>query len=334
MSLRVAINGFGRIGRIFFRVAFGHPDIEIVSINDLTDAATLAHLLKYDSSHGIFPHVVEATDGALIVDGVKVQVFGEADPARLPWKEMSVDLVVEATGAFTDRASAQRHLAAGAGRVVISAPAQEPDVTVVLGVNADIYDPARHRIVSNASCTTNCLAPVAKLLLERFGIVQGTMTTVHSYTNDQPLLDMPHKDLRRARAGGISMIPTSTGAAKALGDVIPALSGKITGMAIRVPTPNVSLIDLVVTLEADADAAAVKALFIDAAQNAMKGILEYTEAPLVSVDLNGNPHSAIVDGALTRRVGPRMLKIIAWYDNEWAYACRLRDLVLLSGGQR
>jgi len=331
MSLRIAINGFGRIGRVLFRVAFGHPDIEIVAINDLADAATLAHLLKYDSSHGIFSPTVEAAGDALVVDGIKVRVLRESDPARLPWKEMSVDLAVEATGFFTDRPSAQKHLAAGAGRVVISAPAKDPDVTVVLGVNADSYDPARHRIVSNASCTTNCLAPVAKLLLDRFGIVHGMMTTIHSYTNDQTLLDMPHKDLRRARAGGVSMIPTTTGAAKALGDVIPALGGKITGMAIRVPTPNVSLIDLVVALDADADEAAVKALFVDAAQNAMKGILEYTEAPLVSVDLNGNPHSAIVDGTLTRLVGRRMLKVIAWYDNEWAYACRVRDLVLFLG---
>jgi len=334
MPLRIAINGFGRIGRTFFRVAFGHPGIEIVAINDLTDAATLAHLLKYDSSHGIFSRAVEAVDSALAVDGTKVRVLRESDPLRLPWQEMAVDLVVEATGVFTDRPSAQKHLAAGAKWVVISAPAKDPDVTVVLGVNADAYDPARHRIISNASCTTNCLAPVAKLLLDRFGIAQGMMTTIHSYTNDQTLLDMPHKDLRRARAGGVSMIPTTTGAAKALAEVIPALAGKMTGMAIRVPTPNVSLIDLVVALDTDADEAAVNALFIDAAQNTMKGILEYTEAPLVSVDLNGNPHSAIVDGTLTRRVGPRMLKIIAWYDNEWAYACRVRDLALFLGATR
>ena len=328
MPVRVAINGLGRIGRMFFRMAVGHPDIAVVAVNDLADTKTLAHLLKYDSAHGRFDKTIEAGEGALSVDGTPVTVFNEANPARLPWQALDIAYVVEATGFFTDRAGAEKHRAAGARKVVISAPAKQPDITVVLGVNANRYDPARHHLISNASCTTNCLAPVAQLLMDRFGIAYGLMTTVHSYTNDQALLDAPHPDLRRARAAALSMVPTTTGAAKALAEVIPALAGRLDGMAIRVPTPNVSLIDLVVTLSTDADEGAVRALFAHAAQNEMKGILEYTEAPLVSVDLNGNPHSAIVDGALTRVMGHRLLKVIAWYDNEWGYASRLLDLIL------
>jgi glyceraldehyde 3-phosphate dehydrogenase len=328
MSTKVAINGFGRIGRNLFRAAFGNPNLQIVAINDLTDAKTLAHLLKYDSVHGIFDHEIEAKEDVLLVDGKSVRITKEKDPAALPWKEMAVDVVVESTGKFTDRAGAEKHLTAGAKKVIISAPAKNPDITLVLGVNEERYDPGRHHIISNASCTTNGLAPVAKVLLNRFGIKRGLMTTIHSYTNDQQLLDLPHKDLRRARAAALSMIPTTTGAAKALSEVLPDLAGKMDGMAIRVPTPNVSVIDLVAELESDATEAAVRSALADAAQKEMKGILLYTEAPLVSIDLNGNAHSSIVDGTLTKVIGSRMVKVIAWYDNEWGYSCRVRDLIL------
>lgn len=328
MAARVAINGFGRIGRNVFRTAFGNPDLEIVAINDLTDAKTLAHLLKYDSVHGEFGHQVEWKEEALLVDSKSIRITKEKDPAALPWKALGVDVVVESTGRFTDRESAQKHLTAGARKVIISAPAKKPDATLVLGVNENQYDPARHHILSNASCTTNGLAPVAKVLLQNFGIKRGLMTTVHSYTNDQQLLDLPHKDLRRARAAALSMIPTSTGAAKALSEVLPDLAGKLDGMAIRVPTPNVSVIDLVVELESDVTEASVRTSMAKAAQKELSGIMMYTELPLVSCDFRGNSHSSIVDGTLIKVIGQRMAKVIAWYDNEWGYSCRVRDLIL------
>ncbi|HLG22645.1 MAG TPA: type I glyceraldehyde-3-phosphate dehydrogenase [Candidatus Manganitrophaceae bacterium] len=328
MAARMAINGFGRIGRNLFRAAFGNPNLEIAAINDLTDAKTLAHLLKYDSVHGFYPHEVESKEDALWVDGKTVRITKEKDPALLPWKEMAIDIVVESTGRFTDRASAQKHLTAGARKVIISAPAKEPDITIVLGVNEGQYDPKRHHLLSNASCTTNCLAPVCKVLLQNFGIKRGLMTTVHSYTNDQQLLDLPHKDLRRARAAALSMIPTTTGAAKAISEVLPELAGKLDGMAFRVPTPNVSVIDLVAELESDVTERAIQEAMAEAARKDLAGILQYTEAPLVSIDLNGNPHSSIVDGTLTKVIERRMAKVIAWYDNEWGYSCRVRDLAL------
>ncbi|VAX33068.1 NAD-dependent glyceraldehyde-3-phosphate dehydrogenase [hydrothermal vent metagenome] len=331
MSLRVGINGFGRIGRNVLRCAFAHPDLEIVAINDLGDASTLAHLLKYDSVHGQFNHTVEAKDDCLLIDGKSIRMTHETSPAYLPWREMAVDLVVESTGRFVDRPSAQQHLEAGAKKVIISAPAKNPDVTVVLGVNESQYDAKSHDIISNASCTTNCLAPVAKVLDEHFGIQSGLMTTVHSYTRDQQLLDGSHKDLRRARTAGQSIIPTTTGAAKAISEVLPSLTGKLDGMSIRVPTPNVSVVDLVVMLNRDADITEIQAVFKNAAENELKGILAYTEVPLVSIDFKGNTHSSIVDGPLTSVINKRMAKVVSWYDNEWGYSCRVRDLVLYVG---
>jgi glyceraldehyde 3-phosphate dehydrogenase len=327
MSIKVAINGFGRIGRNLFRSALNHRDIEFVAVNDLTDAKTLAHLLKYDSVHGTLDARVEAKDNSLLVEDRRIEVIAEKDPKKLPWKRMGADIVVESTGRFTDRAGAGQHLEAGARKVIISAPAKDPDLTVVLGVNESAYDPAQHHILSNASCTTNCLAPVAKVLLENFGVQRGLMTTIHSLTNDQRLLDLPHKDLRRARAAGMSMIPTTTGAAKALFLVLPQLKGKMDGMAIRVPTPNVSVVDLVAETERDVTEEAVNAAYRSAAEGPLKGILSYVEAPLVSVDFCDNPHSAIFDSGLTKVLGKRMVKVIAWYDNEWGYSCRLRDLI-------
>ncbi len=327
MAVKVAINGFGRIGRNLLRAGFNCPDLQFVAINDLADAKTLAHLFKYDSVHGIAPYEVEAKQDTLFINGQPIKITSEKDPSALPWKEMGVDIVVEATGRFTDRASAQKHITAGAKKVIISAPAKDPDVTIVLGVNQNRYNPDTHHIISNASCTTNCLAPVA-LVLMPFQIKRGLMTTVHSYTNDQNILDLPHKDLRRARAAGVSMIPTTTGAAKALFEVLPELAGKMDGMAIRVPTPNVSLIDLVVELESDVTEAAIREGMIKAAEGDMSRILQYTEEPLVSIDLKGNSHSAIVDGTLIKVMGGKMVKIIAWYDNEWGYASRVRDLIL------
>ena len=327
MPVRVGINGFGRIGRNFFRAALDHPDLEIVAINDLTDARTLAHLLTYDSVHGTFPRPVEAGNGTLTVGQHTVQVLAVRDPAQLPWKSLGVDIVVESTGLFVDRGNASKHLEAGARKVVISAPAKEPDHTVVMGVNEDTYDPDKHHIVSNASCTTNCLAPVAKVLLERFGIVRGLMTTVHAYTNDQRILDLPHKDLRRARAAALSMIPTTTGAARAVALVLPQLKGKLDGFAIRVPTPNVSVVDFTAQLEKTATEAEVNAALREAAEGPLKGILAYTETPLVSIDFNNNPHSGIVDATLTKVIEGSLVKVIAWYDNEWGYSNRLRDLV-------
>jgi glyceraldehyde 3-phosphate dehydrogenase len=328
LAVRVGINGFGRIGRNLFRVAFSDPDINIVCVNDLADAGTLAHLLKYDSVHGAYPQEVESKEDALLVGNQSIRMTQEKDPALLPWKEMDVDIVVEATGRFVDRSSAQKHITAGSRKVIISAPGKSPDVTVVLGVNENRYDPKHHHILSNASCTTNCLAPLVKVLSDHFGIKRGLMTTVHSYTNDQQLLDLPHKDLRRARAANLSMIPTTTGAAKALALVLPEIEGKLDGMAIRVPTPNVSLIDLVVELETEVTEESVRTQLSEAARGEMSGILQYTELPLVSVDLRGNSHSSIVDGTLTKVIGNRMAKVIAWYDNEWGYSCRIRDLIL------
>ncbi|OLC41098.1 MAG: type I glyceraldehyde-3-phosphate dehydrogenase [Nitrospirae bacterium 13_1_40CM_4_62_6] len=327
MAVRIGINGFGRIGRNVLRASLGDPELNFLAINDLTDAKTLAYLLKYDSIHGTLKATVEAHDDHLVVDGKSIQVLAKKDPKELPWKDLGVDLVIESTGRFTDREGASRHLSAGAKRVIITAPAKDPDVTLVLGVNEQTYDPRSHQVISNASCTTNCLAPVAKVLLENFGIRHGVMTTIHSYTNDQQLLDLPHKDLRRARAAAVSMVPTSTGAAKALHLVLPQLKGKLDGMAIRVPTPNVSLVDLTVETEKDCDTASVNAAFRRAAQGPLKGILQYSEAPIVSVDQNGDPHSATLDAPLTTVMEHRMVKVIAWYDNEWGYSCRVRDLI-------
>ncbi|OGW66966.1 MAG: type I glyceraldehyde-3-phosphate dehydrogenase [Nitrospirae bacterium RIFCSPLOWO2_02_FULL_62_14] len=327
MSTRIGINGFGRIGRNVLRASLGDPALEFVAVNDLTDAKTLAYLLQYDSVHGTLAAKVEAREDAILLDGKAIKVLAKKDPKELPWKDLGVDIVVESTGRFTDREGASKHLSAGAKRVIITAPSKDPDVTVVLGVNEKDYDPSKHTIVSNASCTTNCLAPVAKVLLEQFGIKHGVMTTIHSYTNDQQLLDLPHKDLRRARAAALSMVPTSTGAAKALHLVLPQLKGKLDGMAIRVPTPNVSIVDLSVEVEKDCDAASVNAAFKQAAQGPLKGILKYSEAPIVSVDQNGDPHSATLDAPLTIVSDRRMVKVLAWYDNEWGYSCRVRDLI-------
>ena len=327
MSIRVAINGFGRIGRNLLRASLEDSKIEFVAVNDLTDPKTLAHLLKYDSVHGVLHADLKVQDQSLVVQGRPIRVLAERDPHALPWKEMDLNIVIESTGKFEDRESASSHLKAGAKRVIISAPAKKPDITIVLGVNETAYQSASHFIISNASCTTNCLAPVAKVLLERFGIRHGLMTTIHSYTNDQRLLDLPHKDLRRARAAALSMIPTTTGAARALYEVLPELQGKMDGMAVRVPTPNVSMVDLVIEAEEDTTESKVNEAFKLASEGALKGILEYSEEPLVSSDLNDNPHSAILDAGLTKVLDRRMVKVIAWYDNEWGYACRLRDLI-------
>jgi glyceraldehyde 3-phosphate dehydrogenase len=334
MSIRVAINGFGRIGRNFFRTCYNDPEIEIVALNDLTDSKTLAHLLTYDSIHGTFQADVQFAQDSLTVNGKQIRIFAMKDPKTLPWKELQVDFVIESTGRFTDHESASQHVTAGASRVIISAPAKDPDVTIVLGVNESTYNPQAHTIISNASCTTNCLAPISKIILQEFGIKHAFMTTIHSYTNDQQLLDLPHKDLRRARAATLSMIPTSTGAARALHLVIPELKGKVDGMAIRVPTPNVSLIDLSVEVEKDCDAATVNGAFKEAAQSSLKGYLQVSEAPIVSTDLNGCSYSATVDAPLTSVMDKRLVKVFAWYDNEWGYSCRLRDLVKVLAQKR
>jgi glyceraldehyde 3-phosphate dehydrogenase len=328
MAVKVAINGFGRIGRNLLRASMGESRLEWVAINDLTDSKTLAHLFRYDSVHGPYRDGVEAKEGGLLINGQLIAVLSEREPAKLPWKVMGVQIVVESTGRFVDRAGAGKHLEAGAAKVIISAPAKEPDLTVVMGVNEAMYKPAEHRIVSNASCTTNCLAPVAKVLLDHLGIRHGLMTTIHSYTNDQQLLDLPHKDLRRARAAALSMIPTTTGAAKAVGLVLPALKGKMDGMSIRVPTPNVSLIDLVAEVERDTTEEEVNGLLKQASEQSLKGILAYSDEPLVSIDFKGNPYSAIVDSSLTRVMDRRMVKVLAWYDNEWGYSNRVKDLLL------
>ncbi len=328
MELKVAINGFGRIGRNILRSALDEKKLEIVAVNDLTDAKTLAHLLKYDSVHGQLNASISTKESSLLVNEREIKILSERDPANLPWKEMGVDLVVESTGLFVDKANASKHLNAGAKKVIISAPAKEPDITIVLGVNEGKYDPAKHHIISNASCTTNCLAPIAKVLLENFGIKKGLMTTIHSYTNDQRILDLPHKDLRRARSAAVSMIPTTTGAAKAVSLVLPELKGKMDGMAIRVPTPNVSLVDLVAEVEKDTTAEEVNKTLKSAAEGELKNILQYSEEPLVSIDLNDNSHSSIVDGLSTSVIEKNMVKVLSWYDNEWAYSCRVRDLAM------
>jgi glyceraldehyde 3-phosphate dehydrogenase len=328
MAVKVGINGFGRIGRNFLRTCRGESGVEVVAVNDLTDSKTLAHLLKYDSVHGMYKGEVKAADGAISVDGKQIKVLAERAPEKLPWGAMGVDIVLESTGMFTDKASAGKHLEAGAKWVVISAPAKEPDVTVCMGVNEEMLDPSKHKIISNASCTTNCLAPIAKVLNKEFGILRGLMTTIHSYTNDQRILDLPHKDLRRARAAALNMIPTTTGAAKAVGLVLPELKGKLDGMAIRVPTPNVSVVDLVAELKSDATAESVNAALKKAAEGPMKGILMYTEEPVVSSDFNGNAHSSIVDASVTKVIDGRMVKVLSWYDNEWGYSTRLKDLML------
>ncbi len=327
MSIKVGINGFGRIGRNIMRAAMAHKDIDIVAVNDLTDAGTLAHLLKYDSILGNLHASITASSDRITVDGDEFQVLAQKDPAQLPWKSLGVDVVFESTGRFTSRDDAAKHITAGAKRVVITAPAKKPDATFVIGVNDETYDPAKHHIVSNASCTTNCLAPIAKVLHETFGIKKGWMTTIHSYTNDQQLLDLPHKDLRRARAAALSMIPTTTGAATAVGEVLPALKGKLDGISIRVPTPNVSLVDLNAILERPATAEDVNKAFEAASKGAYKGIIEYVTAPLVSVDFRGNPHSAMLDSLYTKMLEQDFVKILAWYDNEWGYSSRCVDLL-------
>jgi glyceraldehyde 3-phosphate dehydrogenase len=327
MSIKVGINGFGRIGRNLFRASYRDPDLDYVAVNDITDAKTLAHLLKYDSVLGIFEGDVKATNDAIIVNGKEIRVFAEKDPANLPWGGHGVSVVVESTGKFKKKEEAQRHMQGGAKKVIFSAPAADPDITIVLGVNENAYDPAKHHVLSNASCTTNCLAPVAKVLHESFGIEKGYMTTIHAYTNDQRILDQPHKDLRRARAAAVSQIPTTTGAAKAVGLVLPELKGKIDGIAIRIPIPNVSLVDLVAIVKKKTTDKEVNEAFRKAAEGKLKGILQFTTEPLVSVDFMHNPHSAILDGDLTRVMDETLVKVFAWYDNEWGYSCRLAELI-------
>lgn len=325
MKTQIGINGFGRIGRLFFRASIKEPHYEVAAINDVSDPRTLAFLLKHDSVHGRADADIEAGENTLIVNGRKIRVYNEKSPENIPWKENRISLVVEASGRFTDRDAAEKHIRDTVRKVIISAPAKKPDLTVVMGIN-EINLTDAHRLISNASCTTNCLAPLIKVLMP-LGIRQGSMTTIHSYTNDQRILDSPHKDLRRARTAGVSMIPTSTGAAKAIGEVIPEVQGKLEGMAIRVPTPNVSLVDLVIEVEKETSETEVNRMFKEAAKGSLKGILEYTEEPVVSVDMNGNPHSSILDSSLTRVINKRMVKLISWYDNEWGFSCRLKDLL-------
>jgi glyceraldehyde 3-phosphate dehydrogenase len=328
MVMKVGINGFGRIGRQVFKALRDYyPDeIEVVAVNDLTDNHTLAHLLMYDSNYGPFDGDISATEEALVVDGEEIRAFAERDPAKLPWGDIGAEIVIESTGVFTDAARARAHLDGGARKVIITAPAKGEDITVVMGVNHETYDPREHTIVSNASCTTNCLAPVAKVILQRFGIVKGFVTTVHSYTNDQVILDYPHKDLRRARAAALNIIPTTTGAAKAVALVIPELKGKFDGFSLRVPTPTVSIIDFVAQIEKTATVQDINGALIEASENELVDILDYTEEPLVSMDFKGDPHSSIVDGLSTMVIGDNLVKVIAWYDNEWGYACRVADL--------
>ncbi|MDQ7790899.1 MAG: type I glyceraldehyde-3-phosphate dehydrogenase [Clostridia bacterium] len=328
MSIRIGINGFGRIGRNLFRILYKHPDIDVVAVNDLANAATLAHLLKYDSVHGTFEADVRAGDKSFWVDDEEITVLAEADPAKLPWGELKVDFVIESTGRFTKAKDARKHLEAGAKKVIISAPATDEDVTIVMGVNEDWYDPAKHHIVSSASCTTNGLAPVVKVLKEKFGVKRGLMTTAHSYTNDQQLLDLPHRDLRRARAANLSIIPTTTGAAKNVSLAIPELEGKLTGMAFRVPTPDVSVIDFVCELGKPTTKEELNEVLREAAEGDLRGILAYSELPLVSIDYTGNPHSSIVDGLSTMVVEGTLVKVIAWYDNEWGFSNRVMDTIL------
>jgi glyceraldehyde 3-phosphate dehydrogenase len=327
MTTKVGINGFGRIGRNVFRAALNNSEVQIVAVNDLTDVKTLAHLLKYDTTHGKLDATVEAGEGELIVNGRSIKVFAERDPGNLPWASVGAEIVIESTGIFTAKEKAALHLKGGAKKVIISAPASDEDITIVLGVNEDKYDPAAHTIISNASCTTNCLAPFAKVINDSFGIVKGMMTTVHSYTNDQSVLDVPHKDLRRARAAAENIIPSSTGAAKAIGLVLPELKGKLNGMAMRVPTPNVSVTDLVVELKVNVTVDEVNAALKQASEGPLKGILNYTEDALVSSDFNGDPASSTIDALSTMVVGDNMLKVVSWYDNEWGYSNRVVDLV-------
>lgn len=325
--VKVGINGFGRIGRLVFRAALNNPEIEVVAVNDLTDAKMLAHLLKYDSVHGTLEEEVTVDGDSFVVAGKRVKVLAERDPAQIPWKDLGVEIVVESTGRFTNRADAAKHLEAGAKKVVISAPGKEEDITIVMGVNEEKYDPANHHVISNASCTTNCLAPFAKVLHEKFGIKRGMMTTIHSYTNDQQILDLPHKDFRRARAAAMSMIPTTTGAAKAVALVLPELKGKLNGMAVRVPTPNVSLVDLVAELDKEVTVEEVNAAFKEAAEGELKGILAYNELPLVSSDYNHTTVSSTVDGLSTMVMEGNLVKVLSWYDNEYGYSNRVVDLV-------
>lgn len=326
--MKVAINGFGRIGRNFFRIAFGDPDIEIVAINDLTDAKTLAHLLKYDSVHGIYEREVKHTDSSIVVDGKEIKITAIKDPTQLPWKDLEVDVVIESTGVFTKREDAQKHIEAGAKKVVISAPAKNPDITIVLGVNQETYDPANHHIISNASCTTNALAPIVKVLQREFGIKHGYMVTTHAYTNDQRILDLPHKDLRRARAAATNIVPTTTGAAKALGEVIPEVKGKLDGTARRVPVADGSLIDLTVVVEKETSVEDVNNAMKRYAEGEMCGILAYCQDPIVSSDIIGNPASSIFDSLLTQVINGNLVHVASWYDNEYGYSMRLKDLVL------
>src|SRR5678815_2179580 len=327
MGIKVGINGFGRIGRAVVRTCIGDKDIDFVAVNDLTDTKTLAHLLKYDSIMGNLDHDIKADGDTIKVDGESFKVFSERDPAAIDWASVGAEIVIESTGIFTKAEDAGKHLRGSVKKVIISAPAKNEDITIVLGVNEENYDPAAHHIISNASCTTNCLAPVAKVIHEKFGIRSAQMTTIHSYTNDQQLLDLPHKDLRRARAAALSMIPTSTGAAKAVALVLPELKGKFDGISVRVPTPNVSLVDVVMDVEKETTAEEVNRAFKDAANEELRGILEFCEEPLVSVDFRKNSNSSIVDAEYTKVIGGKMLKVLSWYDNEWGYSCRVRDLI-------
>lgn len=327
MAVKVAINGFGRIGRLVFRAGFKNKDVEFVAINDITDSKTLAHLLKYDSVHGIMQADVKATENSIVVDGKEVKTFAMKEPESLPWKALGIDVVLESTGKFTDRAGAEKHLTAGARKVVISAPAKNPDVTFVFKINQKIYDKKKHDVISMGSCTTNCLAPIVKILSREFGVEYGLMTTIHAFTNDQVVLDEPHKDLRRARAAALSMIPTTTGAAKAISEVIPEMKGKLDGMAIRVPTPNVSLVDFVATVSKATTRQEINAKFKEYSAGPMKGILYCSEEELVSKDFNGNPHSSIVDMPNTTVIGGTMVKVLSWYDNEWGFSNRMLELL-------
>ena len=333
MAVKVGINGFGRIGRNIFRTSIGDPDIDFVAVNDLTDTKTLAHLLKYDSVLGNLDHEITSTENGISVEGEEFRVFSQRDPAAIDWESVGAEIVIESTGIFTKAEDAKKHLHGTVKKVIISAPAKNEDITIVLGVNEEQYDPKAHNIISNASCTTNCLAPVAKVVHEKFGIRSAQMTTIHSYTNDQQLLDLPHKDMRRARAAALSMIPTSTGAAKAVALVMPELKGKFDGISVRVPTPNVSLVDVVMDLEQETTAEEVNRAFKDAANEELRGILAFSEEPLVSIDFRGNPNSSIVDAEYTKVIGGRMLKVLSWYDNEWGYSCRVRDLIKYIAGK-
>ena len=333
MAVKVGINGFGRIGRNIFRTALGDAHIDFVAVNDITDTKTLAHLLKYDSVLGNLHHDIKTSDHGITVEGKEFHVFSERDPGSIPWGLVGAEIVIESTGRFTKAEDARKHLHDGVKKVIISAPAKNEDITIVLGVNEDKYDPSAHHIISNASCTTNCLAPVAKVIHEKFGIKTAQMTTIHSYTNDQQLLDLPHKDLRRARAAGLSMIPTSTGAAKAVALVLPELKGKFDGISVRVPTPNVSLVDVVIDVEKETNSEEVNKALKDAANEELNGILAFSEEPLVSSDFKGNSNSSIVDAEYTKVIGGHMIKILSWYDNEWGYSCRVRDLIKYIAGK-